>query len=332
MSAQIMPYRYSQAGEVVRLWNRVLGQRFPLRRRLFHQQTSGDPNFRASDAFVALEAGAIVGFILAKVWRGTEGPCEHYRGTGWITALAVDPGHQRMGIGTRLLAQAEGHLRSQGATLSVLGGSFHHFFPGVPTSLPGARAFFQAHGYTFDESVSYDLLRDLGDYETPAPVENLLSKFRDGVEIGPCRECEAQGLLEFVSREFSGRWWWETRRFLELGGDSRELMLLREAGGISGFCHVFTPCSQVIGPCISWAPLLGRRYGGLGPIGIAEGSRKRGLGMALLCRSLEYLKSQGARRTVIDWTTLLGFYGKLGFVPWKSYWHGEKALSFPTSF
>jgi hypothetical protein len=29
---------------------------------------------------------------------------------------------------------------------------------------------------------------------------------------------------------------------------------------------------------------------------------------------------------VIDWTVLLDFYGRLGFVPWKQYRHGERTL------
>jgi len=39
--------------------------------------------------------------------------------------------------------------------------------------------------------------------------------------------------------------------------------------------------------------------------------------MALLRGALGTLKARGVRLTVIDWTGLLGFYGKLGFKPWK---------------
>jgi len=53
---------------------------------------------------VAEEAGRIVGTVMA----GYEGH------RGWINYLAVDPVRQRGGLGRRLMAEAEKHLRAAG--------------------------------------------------------------------------------------------------------------------------------------------------------------------------------------------------------------------------
>jgi predicted N-acetyltransferase YhbS len=70
--------------------------------------------------------------------------------------------------------------------------------------------------------------------------------------------------------------------------------------------------------------LLGKFYGGLGPLGIAKAHRKRGLGLAIVALAVEDLKKRGVQRMCIDWTTLTDFYGKLGFEVWKRYRQGVK--------
>jgi GNAT superfamily N-acetyltransferase len=75
-----------------------------------------------------------------------------------------------------------------------------------------------------------------------------------------------------------------------------------------------------------WEDLLEPSSGGLGPIGIVERLRGRGLGRAFLAASLDMLHARGVRDCVIDWTTLLDFYGAFGFRPWKTYVEGDLPL------
>jgi ribosomal protein S18 acetylase RimI-like enzyme len=61
-------------------------------------------------ARVAEANGQVVGFIIGEIrsWEFRQPP------TGWITALAVDPEHQRHGIGRRLLAEMFDYFRQRG--------------------------------------------------------------------------------------------------------------------------------------------------------------------------------------------------------------------------
>jgi predicted N-acetyltransferase YhbS len=61
-------------------------------------------------------------------------------------------------------------------------------------------------------------------------------------------------------------------------------------------------------------------------MGLAPTLRGRGLGLALLDRSIQYLGALGVQEIIVDWTGLTRFYGGLGFSTWKRYRHGDKVL------
>ena len=68
-----------------------------------------------------------------------------------------------------------------------------------------------------------------------------------------------------------------------------------------------------------WSHDLGEMWGALGPIGVSKGLRGRGHGDGLLAAALCGLRDEGARQTIIDWTTLVDFYGKHGFRKSREY-------------
>jgi predicted N-acetyltransferase YhbS len=72
---------------------------------------------------------------------------------------------------------------------------------------------------------------------------------------------------------------------------------------------------------------MGDAPGGLGPIGVDEGRRGLGLGLALLRACIEELAGRGVGLMAIDWTDLAAFYGKMGFKIWKTYRMASKELS-----
>jgi len=43
--------------------------------------------------------------------------------------------------------------------------------------------------------------------------------------------------------------------------------------------------------------------------------------------SVWHNKQRGVVDMVIDWTDLVGFYGRIGFKIWKRYWQGSKTLA-----
>ncbi len=311
---------------LVDVWNAAWGRTFPLRIALLRQNTLGDPHFDPEGLVVAQEgpAGPLLGWALAKAAGHPFGP----PGCGWIGALVVHPAAQGQGIGTALLRRAEEFLKSRGKNRAVLGGGPAHFFPGVPVEPPdrgGGRAlsFFERRGYRFS-GTAYDLHRSLADYRTPPRVEAVLAA-HPGVTLRPLGPGERRPLLGFLAEVFPGRWTEDIRRFLEEGGEISDILGILDGAAVLGFAHLHPPGSRRIGPSVAWAR-KSERLGGIGPLGIAPSLRGRGLGLALLDRALLRLREFGATQVVVDWTVLLDFYGRLGFVPIREYRHGARDL------
>jgi len=325
VGVSIAAYHPGLLPEVLGVWNAALGDRFPLSRGLFMQNAILDPHFDPEGCWVARAPAGdrVLGICLAKIAREPVDGDGYLPDRGWISLLAIHPASQRRGVGRALLQEAERYLCACNRRRAVLGGDPNHFVPGIPRA-PGALAFFAACGYRFAGD-AYDLRRPIAGYETPAQVAATLAAHPD-LEIRPLGAHEASPLLAFLDEVFPGRWRYIVRRFLEAGGPIADIMGVVERGRVYGFAHLFHPASRWIGPSIAWARGADRRAGGLGPLGIAPALRGRGVGLALVDRAVRRLAELGVEEIVVDWTDLLGFYGRLGFAPWRQYRHGEKAL------
>lgn len=335
----LRPYRPEMTSGMIDAWNAACGEHFPLSEALFRQNTAEDPHFDPAGCWVACDPGdrGVRGFCVAKVAGeplGTDGLLED---RGWISMIAVHPAVQRRGIGTALLRKAEEFLHGRGRSRAILGGDPGHFFPGVPAetargpaggsgTVPAdgpAPAFFTASGYRL-RGEAYDLRRSLGAYRTPSRVRAAAAAQPD-LDVRPLRRGEEPALLAFLDAVFPGRWRYTLGRFLAGGGEISDVMGIVRHGSVLGFAHLFHPASRWIGPSIAWARHRAQA-GGLGPMGLAPALRGHGLGLVILDGSVRHLARLGVEDMVIDWTVLLDFYGRLGFVPWKRYRHGERAL------
>ena len=308
-------------GEIVGVWNAAAGRVLPLREALFRQNTVLDPHFDAAGASLACDApaGRVVGCGIAKVAReplGADGLCPD---RGWLSFVAVHPDYQRRGVGTALVRTGEAFLRARGRPTAILGSDPAHFFPGVPDAT-GAEEFFEAAGYAL-RGEAYDLHRSLDGYRTPEAVSAARAANPD-VDVRPLTPADQDALLGFLDATFPGRWRYTVARFLRAGGPIGDLMGVIRRGAVLGFAMLFHPGSRWIGPSVAWSPSAG----GLGPMGLAPELRGRGLGQVLVDRSVVHLAALGVREMLIDWTILLDFYGKLGFVPCRRYRHGERRL------
>lgn len=312
---KVVPLMDVPVADLVTLWNLALGDDYPMREALFRRSVPGDLNFLPGASFAALDDGRPVGFVVAKANREFVGvPVKRL---GHINSLVVHPDYRRRRIGSGLLRKAVEVLREHRPAAIHLGRDTFHFFPGVPEELAGARAFFAAMGAEFAE-VQTDLIGDLGAYELPESVKQTLQ--REPVEIRPCRPEEVPLLAEHLRLSFPGRWQYEFSKYLYDGGDPADYIVVVEQGKVIGFCRIGTPESVWIGPSSYWAPLFpGGRFGGAGPLGVAREARGRGLGLAVTACAVAELKRRGITRACIDWTTLVDFYGLLGFKPWKRY-------------
>ncbi len=120
-------------GGVVALWEQVFG----------YETAHNEPNVvidkkvAVADGllFVALSDGQVVGTIMAG----------YDRHRGWIYAVAVAPTHRRMGIGSRLVAQAERALARLGCmkiNLQIVAGN------------ESVAAFYASPGYAVEQRLS----------------------------------------------------------------------------------------------------------------------------------------------------------------------------------
>lgn len=279
--------------------------------------------FNSRPATGAVQAGrlawasdAAVGFVLASALPAD--PLTAPPEEGWIDALAVVPAWQRRGVGSALLAWAEGWLAAQGCTAARLGGSLRPFAPGLPVEL-GSESFFAARGFGPRGATIWDVATD------SCQLFSELPSVGDGTWIAAGLPGDDQALLAFLRREFPGRWRFEFEEFRRLGGKMSEFNLLwrREGLGaayVDGFCRIRRRWRYAVEPLDRFfMHRLSRPRGQLGPIGVGQAGRGRGAGSALLRFSLARLAAYGVRGCLIDWTTLVDYYGKFGFQPFRAY-------------
>lgn len=232
-------------------------------------------------------------------------PCD----VGWIDAIAVDATFQRRGVGRALLAWAEEWLAAQGATALFTGCGPRHLTPGAPQS---AVPFFAACGFELCDWTHWDVARNLADYTAPPSLRELPAG------AYPAQPGQEALLLDFLGREFPGRWLFDTTEYLREGGRISDFMLLWTEKGVEGACKLtFEDSAWSLGRYFPYS--LPRPWGQLGFIGVAESVRGQGMGLFLLDAGLRRLRDNGVNGCVIDWTDLLDFYGKAGFAPYHKW-------------
>jgi GNAT superfamily N-acetyltransferase len=190
----------------------------------------------------------------------------------------------------------------------IFGQDHGSFWPGIPEELVD-----RFEGWTINGQEA-DVERDLAGYR---PYPGCLEAMGDTVECRPARPEDAAILERFLVREFPGRWHYDTMR--KLAQEPEEIDILIEGGECIGFSFTQSQrSSQPIGGALR-RPSLGADWRALGPIGVGAQVRGRGLGHALLGASLLRMAESGGRQCLIDWTTLLDFYGRHGFEPARIY-------------
>ncbi len=267
------------------------------------------------------ENDAATGTVIASMLTTDErtSPRTH----GWIDCIAVQAEYQGRGYGSELLDWAESWLREQGCTMVTLGAGIRTFVPGLPREA-STESFFRHRGYVNssqnDAGLVWDVANDLGKYEGSPSVIDI-----EG-EVRPGKPGDEQHLLRLLAREFPGRWRFETEDYLRIGGRISDSMLLWTERGVDGFCWLTFEDS--VRPMQRYYPYsLPRPWGQLGPIGVSADARSKGYGAAVLDSGLRRLRDTGVRGCVIDWTSLVDFYGKFGFEQYRAYIPMAKPLS-----
>lgn len=299
------------------LWTAACGNNLAASRRLAAYNAHPPAGGAVAGCF-AWQDDEPVGFVLCSTpGEDAETAGVATPGTGWIDALAVLPETQRSGMGTELMQWAEAWLADQGCTHIWLGGSLRPFVPGVPVELE-TEPFFAERGYQRSQTV-WDVAANLSLYEPPASLREVEAAVR------PAQPRDQAALLNFLAREFPGRWRFECEAFLRTGGRLSDFMLLWTERGVDGFAQVtFMDSARPIERFYPYQ--LPRPWGQLGPLGVSADVRGQGLGLALIDGALRRLHNNGINGCVIDWTTHLALYGKFGFEPYREFGRWQKQL------
>lgn len=318
---QLQPLSTLTFAHLQALWRQRWPQ-FPLSEQLWHQQTALDPHFRPDLGATVWQEGRLLGVVSLKTpTQPLAWPSQNPK-LGWISFLLVQPGLEGW-VGAALLQHALQGLREQGLEQVRFGGDPSHLFPGAVLDDTALLETLESQGFVGGQ-IDHDYMRDLAGFVVPLSAREALAK--SGMKIAPCEVQQVGALLAFLWESFPGRWAYETEQRLALEATPADVVVLSDDQKVWGFAHVYHQGSKRIGPGVYWREALGPNAGGLGPIGVSAALRGQGLGMALLAFALAHLEQLGARNTVIDWTTLADFYGKLGFERWRGYQSFTRSL------
>ena len=148
----------------------------------------------------------------------------------------------------------------------------------------------------------------------------------DGYSVRRLKEGEQEELLSLFERDFSERWQYDLKEGLKKDRKIDGTIGLFKGNTLIGFANVNTFHDGYVAPNVFWKELLHKNYSGLGPIGVAEEYRGKGLGAALLEKAVLQLQKEGVKEIGVDWTVFVDYYGKVGCKPWKEYLHAAKSL------
>lgn len=291
--------------EVCTLWNREAGVEFPLSLRLLRQNGTTCSALLREGSLVAIDETTrqLAGVVIAK-YAGS--------GLGFISVLLVAEPFRGRGIGRMLVSRAENALLAQGANKLAVGGDPGHFMPGIPAQFESMKTWFTRRGYR-QTGTTHDLLGDFRGRDTTPPAA------LPGLQFTLAENADREPLLAFLHEQFPGRWEQSTAAYFASGGTGREFVLACKDGRIIGFCRINDAHSPVIAGSQFWTDGLTEPGAGIGPLGIAADQRGHGYGLAIVQAGLHFLRQRGIHMVIVDWTTEVPFYRKLGFEIWKTY-------------
>jgi ribosomal protein S18 acetylase RimI-like enzyme len=229
-----------------------------------------------------------------------------------ILFIAVEPSHQRRGLGSVLLDHALGDLEAEHLEAVPVGtGGAYDIWPGVPTDLAAAFGFFSKHGWHWDDTAT-DMVMDL----RTSPADDLVRLFPPptGVEVSTVEPRHMSDVLAFETRHFPFWARWYT--------DSAPVLVARNGGRIRGALLVEGP-----GPVHQYWPILGEDCGTIACVGVDPDHEGTRIGSALVARATGDLAARGVGNCLIPWTDRIGFYRRLGYSVWREYHVGSRPLA-----
>ena len=295
------------------IWNSEFGLIYPISNALMERNFQ---NAYSEASFIVKENEEIVGFIISKIYE-EEYHKSDYEDIGWVSLIYVCPKYRNKGIGSTLLNRVESEFSKLRKKTIYIGKDFYNFFPGLPIDLKKNLGWFEKRGYKRLYNTC-DLIRNK---DKRIPLKNQNIKYVLGNQV------DKKDLIEFLDKNWPGRWTKEAVDYFEQGGDGGEYLVGLDKEKICAFAKVNFPNTptKLISYNLTWREKF-NSLGGIGPLGVNIDYRGNHIGYDIIAEAINRLIDSGAEDIIIDWTNLLDFYRKFEFEVWKSYDYLQKKL------
>lgn len=279
------------------LWNTVAPKEFELDSATLRRQIVGSPLLDWGASSIEVVDGEPLALVAIK--RSAAGL---YGGDPDVAHISAFACHECQ-YGVDLMAQAKQMLRQRGVYKLVFGMDSQHFFPGCPDIWPMLHDFLTVEGFE-EGGEYYDLTHDLRNFQSRCELSE---------QVLPVEHATVPLLMDFLEREFPGRWMYDTQMKLEAEESPSFIYGLFLHGRCEGFAVTQNSDSKLPINGAVFSKSLGENWCALGPIGVSKSIRGSGWGDKLLAGALHDMKQRGKALCRIDWTGLADWYGKHGF-------------------
>ena len=230
-------------------------------------------------------------------------------GEAALRTLAALPDDSRAGPALdHAWQEARRWLEQSGARRVWSGGGMAHLWPGLPAARSALSDWLESQGFA-DAGETWDMVTDDLQAARWSPAQSPRDIAWDLADTAA-----AAMAIDWLQTEFPSRWPLEVADTLAGVWPGSRLLLGRSDGKPVAFALLHLPGSDWTW---RWQGAV-ERPAAMGPLGVDRAWRGKGLGYALMETGLKLLQSEGARATIIDWTTLTTFYGAFGFWPrWR---------------
>ena len=301
----------------IKLWNKNY-TKYSLKRDLYRQNLLAPYSGLQVRLFGGFEDNSLIVFAVIKQpvvelvnYVGPE--------RGWISLLVADEGAGSESW-RQMLAYITEELEDAGAKFISYGQDPQNFLPGLPVDYEFEKeawleAGFQAAGLESDLRRVYEAEPDAREFSD------------ESYQVKQAEIADRKNLLNFLAKEFPGRWQYEAENISCWPGGLFDYYLLLKEDIIIGFARTNRQDGFYKGPNVNFGGKTGKVFAGLGPLGIAESWRGKGLSTPFLQRILKKLYNDGYREITIDWTTLIEYYKRFGYKVVNQYIPLQKELN-----
>jgi|GEM_PF-5738932 len=317
MDTQIRPLKDDEIDKIVGLFNVVFQKAYygyPMSKDKFLQRLN-NPNFYKR-ALIINTIDKIGGFILANTAKRKS---KWYTpDKAYISLIMIHPEFRKKGFGKALIEEALNFLKKKGTGEVQIGFNPLTFWPGIDLNWDKAISFFKKLGFK-EKRMNVSMVANLETLKVPEKILERGKKLnKEEIFIRPCLKDDREILLNFIKKNFTYGWHEEVRSKIQkvktgFTGYGLNLNTLYDPKSV----FILLKEEKIIGFSMFSKNFGKKELGHFGPIGIQKDFQGRGIGSALLFKTLREMKNRGILKADL-WTDYGGYqarryYPKAGF-------------------